>query len=180
MKTLTFTVNTYFGMDCSFCSHDDYENFDVELEDEDAAKIESAVEGKETLTQEEIEQLCPDAAETIDWEASSVKHAMCVIDGWDNYGQGACGKSLNELFEENLKSGEFSFTPENADEMDEDDIYQAQFDAWWEAEAAKMDAMTLCEKAEYLEYHYELDTDSSCIEYDYEFLNPKLTSNSGS
>ena len=44
MKTLTFTVNTYLGMDCMFCSHDEFEHFEVELSDEDAAKIEAAVE----------------------------------------------------------------------------------------------------------------------------------------
>ena len=174
MKTLKFTVNVYFGMGCSFGSCDDYEQFDVELEDHDAAKIEAAVEGKKVLTQDEIEELCPDAVEIIDDEARSVKHAMVVINGWEDYGEGACGKSLNELFEEDLKSGKFSFTPENAEEMDDDEIYDAQFDAWWEAEEAKMNAMTLHEKAEYLETHYELDTDSGCVDYDYEFWNPAL------
>ena len=62
MKTLKFTVNAHLGMDCMFCSHDEFEHFDVELSDEDAAKIEAAVKDKETLTQEEIEPLCPDAA----------------------------------------------------------------------------------------------------------------------
>ena len=79
MKTLRFIVNAKLGMDCMFCIHDDCESFDVELEDADAAKIEAAVEGKETLTQAEIEELCPDA---------------------------------------DLKSGAFSFTPEDGGKME--------------------------------------------------------------
>lgn len=174
MKTLTFTVNMYLGMDCMFCSHDESEQFEVELEDADAAKIEAALEGKEKLTQAEIEELCPEAAETIDSEARTVLHDMCVVNGWDEYGQDACGKDFYELFEEDLESGEFSFTPEDAEEMDDDEIYDAQFDAWWDAESEKMDAMPLHEKAEYLEEHYGLDTDSGCVDYDYEYLNPKV------
>ena len=172
MKTLTFTLTVYLGMDCMFCSHEDYEQFEVELEDADAAKIEAAVEGEETLTKEEIEELCPEAASIIDSEACLVVHDMCVINGWDEYGEEACSKSLSDLFEEDLESGEFSFTPENAYEMDDDEIYDAQFDAWRDAESEKMNAMTIHEKAEYLEEHYGLDTDSGCIEYDYEYMNP--------
>ena len=94
MKTLKFTVNVYFGMGCSFGSCDDYEQFDVELEDHDAAKIEAAVEGKKVLTQDEIEELCPDAAEIIDDEARSVKHAMVVISGWGRLWRGRLWEKL--------------------------------------------------------------------------------------
>lgn len=31
MKTLRFTVNAHLGMDCMFCSHDEFEYFEVEL-----------------------------------------------------------------------------------------------------------------------------------------------------
>ena len=174
MKTLRFTVNAHLGMDCMFCSHDEFEHFEVELEDEDAAKIEAAVEGKEALTQAEIEELCPEAAEIIDNEARVTLLDMCVINGWDEYGTDAISKDLYELFEADLESGVFSFTPEDAEDMDEDDIYQARFDAWDEAETKKMDAMTLHEKSEYLQEHYGLDCDVSDTEYDYEYLNPKM------
>ena len=49
MKTLIFTVNTHLGMDCMFCSHDEFEHVDVELSDEDAAKIEEAAKDYEYL-----------------------------------------------------------------------------------------------------------------------------------
>ncbi len=174
MKTLKFTVNTYLGMDCMFCSHDEFEHFEVELSDEDAAKIEAAVEGKETLSQSEIESLCPEAAEEIDSVAYSTVHDMCVVNGWEEYGQDACGESLYDLFEADLESGDFAFTPEGAENMDEDEIYNAQYEAWEEAESQKMEAMSLHERAEYLEDHYSLDTDSSVVEYDYEYLNPAM------
>ena len=173
MKTLRFTVNAHLGMDCMFCSHDEFEHFEVELEDADAEKIEAAVKGKETLTQAEIEQLCPEAAEMIDDEARATLMDICVINGWDEYGQDACSKSLFDLFEADLKSGAFSFTPEDAGEMDEDEIYDAQFEAWDEAETEKMNAMSLREKSEYLQMHYGLDCDVSDVEYDYEYLNPE-------
>lgn len=172
MKTLRFTVNAHLGMDCMFCSHDEFEHFDVELSDEDAAKIEEAVKDKETLTQEEIEELCPDAAEDINDEARATLLDICVVNGWDEYGPDACSESLSDLFEADLESGAFSFTPEDSEEMDEDDIYDAQYEAWEEAETKKMDAMTLHEKSEYLQEHYGLDCDISYTEYDYEYLNP--------
>ena len=174
MKTLKFTVNAHLGMDCMFCSHDEFEHFDVELSDEDAAKIEEAVKDKETLTQEEIEELCPDAAEDINDEARATLLDICVVNGWDEYGQDACSESLSDLFEADLESGAFSFTPEDAEDMDEDDIYDAQYEAWEETETKKMDAMTLHEKSEYLQEHYGLDCDISCTEYDYEYLNPAM------
>ena len=173
MKTLRFTVNAHLGMDCMFCSHDECEHFEVELEEEDAAKIEAAVEGKETLTQAEIEELCPEAAEKIDDEARVTLLDMCVIMGWDDYGVDAISKDLYELFEADLESGAFSFTPEDAEDMDDDDLYQARFDAWDEAETQKMDAMSLHEKSVYLQEHYGLDCDVSDTDYDYEYLNPK-------
>ena len=151
MKTLRFTVNAHLGMDCMFCSHDEFEHFEVELEDEEAAKIEAAVEGKETLTQAEIEELCPEAAEKIDDEARVTLLDMCVIMGWDDYGVDAISKDLYELFEADLESGAFSFTPEDAEDMDDDDLYQARFDAWDEAETQQMDAMSLPEKSVYLQ-----------------------------
>ena len=173
MKTLVFTVTANLGMDCMFCSHEEFEHFEVELEDADAEKIEAAVEGKETLTQAEIEGLCPEAAGKIDDEAQVTLLDICVINGWDEYGLDAISKDPRDLFEADLESGAFSFTPEDAEDMDEDDIYQARFDAWDEAETKKMDAMTLHEKSEYLQEHYGLDCDVSDTEYDYEYLNPE-------
>ena len=173
MKTLRFTVNAHLGMDCMFCSHDEFEHFEVELEDEDAAKIEAAVEGKETLTQAGIEELCPEAAEKIDDEARVTLLDMCVVMGWDDYGVDAISKDIYELFDADLESGAFSFTPEGAEDMDDDELYQARFDAWDEAETQKMDAMSLHEKSVYLQEHYGLDCDVSDTDYDYEYLNPK-------
>ena len=172
MKTLRFTVNAYLGMSCRYCSHDEFEHFEVELSDEDAAKIEAAVQGKETLTQEEIEALCPEAAKDINYEARATLFDMCVVNGWDEYGVDACGKNLYELFEEDLESGVFSFTPVGVEGMDEDDIYNAQYEAWEEAERKKMVAMSLREKSEYLQDRYGLDCDISGTDYDYEYLNP--------
>ena len=174
MKTLRFIVNANLGMDCMFCIHDNCESFDVELEDADAAKIEAAVEGKESLTQAEIEELCPEAAGKIDAEARVTLLDMCVVSGWDEYGTDAISKSIYELFDADLKSGAFSFTPEDAGDMDEDEIYDAQFEAWEDAESEKMDDMTLKEKSEYLQEHYGLDCDISETEYNYEYLNPKM------
>ena len=39
MKTLRFTVNAHLGMDCMFCSHDEFEHFEVELEDADPQRL---------------------------------------------------------------------------------------------------------------------------------------------
>jgi hypothetical protein len=171
MKTLVFGVTAHLGIDCCFCSHDEFETFEVELEDADAAKIEAAAKGKESLSQEEIEALCPEAAETIDAAAYATLLDMCVVNGWDEYGSDACSEDLSELFEEDLESGAFSFTPEDAEEMEEDELYDEQYDAWQEAEEAKMDAMSLHEKSQYLQNRYGLDCDVADTGYDYEYLN---------
>ena len=171
MKTLLFILNIQLGMDCAFCTHDDFVYFDVELEDADADKIEAAVEGKESLPQPEIEKLFPEAAEKIDKEARIALLDACVVFGWEDYGLDAISKDLYDLFEADLKSGKFSFSPEGAENMDEQEIYQAQYDAWEEAETQKMDAMSMHERSEYLQEHYGLHCDVSDTEYYYEYYN---------
>ena len=171
MKKLVFGVNVHRGIDCGYCSRDEYETFELELEDEVASTLEAALEGRHSLPQEEIESLCPEAAEKIDAMAYSTLIDICVVNAWEEVGTDACSKELSELFEADLESGVFSFTPEDADDMDEDELYDERCYAWEEAEEAKLDSMSLHEKSQYLQNRYGLECDASDTGYDYELLN---------
>lgn len=168
MKNILLNLNADLGMDCMGCGHSFDDGTMIQVSDEDAlALAELAAElDVEEIEGEDIWEHLPELYDRLESVAYTAMHNLMVIQGWEEYGWTACCNYIDELMEEDIANGDFVFDcPEDLDEEDEYAFEEARQEAWEEAEAEKMGAMSTSERANYLEERYGLGTDISDLDF---------------